>query len=87
MKPYDHLLGLLQEHEEKPFAILMGRRDWRELQADLRTGTATVGIPGDPDLFHGVPVRIKGRRRTPNRFDPLVCATAQDLHDALYPEN
>lgn len=77
---YDRLVEVLQAHEEKPYAIMMGRRQWLELTRDRRAAPRILSFPGDPDTFMGVPVRIEGLRNPPQAF-----ATAQDLHDMLYP--
>lgn len=80
MNVYDHLLEVLQAHEEKPYAILMGKRPWRDLTRDSRAGQHILNFPGDPDTFMGVPVRIEGLKTPPKAFE-----TAQDMHDELYP--
>lgn len=85
--PFDALVAALEEYEERPYAILMGRRDWRELIADKRARDAIMSVPGDPPCFMRIPVRIEGRRATPRVFRPRIFRTAQDLHDELYEGN
>lgn len=85
--PFEVLCTALQEYEERPYAIMMGRRDWKELIADPRAREAIMSVPGDPPCFMRVPVRIEGRRATPRVFRPRIFATAQDLHDELYEGN
>lgn len=77
---YDRLVELLQVHEDRPYAIMMGRRQWVQLTRDPRAGKHIISFPGDPDTFMHVPVRIEGLKH-----ETQVFATAQDLHDELYP--
>lgn len=84
---YDLLYEALGEYPERPYAIMMGRRDWNELRADSRARKAIESVPGDPFTFCRVPVRIEGRRMAKQEFRPHIFATAQELHDALYEGN
>lgn len=84
---FDILYEALQGYEAKPYAIMMGRRDWREVTSDPRARPHIESVPGDPDTFCRVPVRVEGRRMVRNQFRPQIFVTAEDLHEALYEGN
>lgn len=76
---YDRLVELLEAHEEKPYAVMMGKRQWLLLTRDPRSMGKIISFPGDPDTVFGVPVRVQDLRRPVEVF-----ATADELHEALY---
>jgi hypothetical protein len=84
--PYDQLIERLAEHEARPYAIRMGRRDWSDLRRDPRTLGQMANSPGDGLTFMGVAVRVEKARfgGVPQVFSFQIYATAQDLHDAIY---
>ena len=83
---YDYVVDKLAQHEQKPYAMRLGRRDWSELRKDPRTLKELVIAPGDHISFMGVPVRFERGRisRIPRKFHVEVYETAEQLHEAIY---
>lgn len=91
MSAYDDLVELLAQFEQRPYAMMMGRRDLTELRRDPRARRVMSEDPGEYLCFMKVPIRVercpRGRLNgTPNRFSAKVFATAEDLHEAIYGE-